>query len=631
MCCLLPILEESLLFTIYTITTVGYGHLETPDTPAFQLYTIFFIFIGVAILTTLVAQVYQCVAIEASRAAISTDSRSSMRIWLATQVERARHKQQNSLSRSPSETGSSYYHLESQFNATSLQSPGFDLETVEFWPHVIERLLYYWDNILTFFRENEVGRSLAVLLPFVGLIAVGALVIGPLEGWTVMESIYFSVVSLTTVGFGDYYPTRPASIWFCIMWLPFSIGFMSLYLGNVAAFYLRLSDKNIERIERSLRQEIQNRKEKAEKERLLVLERAMRGQDKKQLLHEPTSKHTNISKKSSTNGLNNLSDDVPHDLRLSVSDRMEFEKSTVSRAASEKPVQNAKGFGIIPIVDDSFLGNESESQSNKRTQDFGVFPPAVHRRKQIYLNSRQFSTRDPQSKIENDEKIGTSQPVVANSSLSVSSMATMKDVLRAIHQSNGLASFSRASSFEDDSQNPSWFHSGPESEFLSVRSSSTMKDSRSGSVLKPSFALRALVQERFAEIIAIDIAGYQSSIEIKEYTMSVTIKSLKQTADKWLVPRRARRAFRAVAFEALYFVGERDLIVQGADALLSLTPFEFHQIFSPLLAAFGDAETMEEWLVHTEVLADVDLRGTSIVDIDRFESSSFDALNRGSK
>jgi hypothetical protein len=176
-------------------------------------------------------------------------------------------------------------------------------------------------------------------------------------------------------------------------------------------------------------------------------------------------------------------------------------------------------------------------------------------------------------------------------------------------------------------QNPLWIHSGPESEFLSVRSSSTMKDSRSGSVLKPSFALRALVQERFAEIIAIDIAGYQSRIEIKEYTMSVTIKSLKQTADKWLVPRRARRAFRAVAFEALYFVGERSLITQGADALFLLTPFEFHQIFSPLVAAFGDAETMEDWLLHTDVLADVDLRGTNIVNMEHLESSSFETVD----
>ena len=83
---------------------------------------------------------------------------------------------------------------------------------------------------------------------------------------------------------------------------------------------------------------------------------------------------------------------------------------------------------------------------------------------------------------------------------------------------------------------------------------------------------------------------------------------MKDTADKWSVPRRARKAFRAVAFEVLYFVGEHGLITRGADALYDLSPFEFHGLFSPLLAAMGDADTMEGWLASTDVLAEVDLK-----------------------
>ena len=89
--------------------------------------------------------------------------------------------------------------------------------------------------------------------------------------------------------------------------------------------------------------------------------------------------------------------------------------------------------------------------------------------------------------------------------------------------------------------------------------------------------------------------------------MTVTIDVLKKVADKWLIPRRARKAFRAVSFEALYFVGEHGLITRGAEALFSLSPIEFHQIFSPLLASFGDAESMEAWLESTQPLTDVDL------------------------
>lgn len=125
---------------------------------------------------------------------------------------------------------------------------------------------------------------------------------------------------------------------------------------------------------------------------------------------------------------------------------------------------------------------------------------------------------------------------------------------------------------------------------------------------KPSFPLRTLVQERMAHIIANDIAGYQSMEFKEEVMLSVTIKTFKEIADKWMIPRKARKAFQAVAFEALFFVGERNLIVHGADALLDLGPLEFHGLFSSLLAAMGDADTMEGWLACTDVLADVEFK-----------------------
>ena len=66
--------------------------------------------------------------------------------------------------------------------------------------------------------------------------------------------------------------------------------------------------------------------------------------------------------------------------------------------------------------------------------------------------------------------------------------------------------------------------------------------------------------------------------------------------------------FRAVAFETVWFVGEHDLICHGAQALFRLTPLEFHQLFAPLVAALGDATTMEDWMEATQVLADVELK-----------------------
>lgn len=473
-------LEESLFFGIYTITTVGYGNLDNPETPAFQIYTIFFILIGTATLTIMVAQLYQCLALEAGRAQHSRDKTEMMRRGLDI----------------------------SQKNNIIIQRVP-----------LIDRFFRCFDVILSFLMTNEYGRALSVLFPLVTLIALGATVVGLLEGWTAVESIYFAVVSLTTVGFGDYFPTRTPSRLFCIIWLPFSVGFMSLYLGNIAAFYIRLSDRNIARIERQLRRKIDALKQRSQMEKEAVRQRALRGQG----------------------------------LVLSNFNALPTDEMTLETNAEQEPAE-----GLERPRSSSTIQNE--------------------RRKRVIRNH-----------LGQVKKTG-------DGSL-VSSMSTMKDVIRAVHAN--LRS------------SPEGITAGPESEYLSFHSSRVMSASSlmrgQPSVRKPSFALRVLVQERFAEIIAREVAGYQSEIAIKDSTLTVTIDTLKSTTEKWLIPRKARRAFRAVAFEALFFVGEHGLITQGSDALYALNPFEYHGLFAPLLAALGDADTMEAWLRQTDILAEYDL------------------------
>jgi hypothetical protein len=120
----------------------------------------------------------------------------------------------------------------------------------------------------------------------------------------------------------------------------------------------------------------------------------------------------------------------------------------------------------------------------------------------------------------------------------------------------------------------------------------------------PSLALRFLVEKRLARIVATEVAGFESSMQIKGCTFFVTINSLKGTAEKWHIPRRARSAFRASAFESLFFVGEREIISDGLDGFLKLNPYEFNDLFRPFVMALGDKETMEAWLACTEVLVD---------------------------
>jgi Ion channel len=535
------------------------GHLQTPETPVFQLYTIFFIFIGIATLTIMVAQVYQCIALEASRAQHSRDQSELARrgmdmliktTMLGTVGSSSPTSSLHAAASAAAQGGAGVGGVQRRLSQDDHDMVGISIPPVP-W---IDRVFRLLERIKIFFVTNEFGRSISVLFPFAGLILIGAIVIGPIEGWTPIESIYFAVVSLTTVGFGDYYPTRTASVWFCIVWLPFSIGFMSLFLANVAAFYIRLSDKNIERIERHLRRRIARAKLDAEREKREARRRALRGQEPRR---PPASIEMGAATSSAETGRGSFDtdEDSNHDM------------------------------------DDS--NHSGSSGGGSRERDLISAQANWTRRDRVLHNSR--ARAEEGRKMDGNDSDDSEETIQPRGSR----MATMKAVLETVY-----ANMSHASS--------NAFRYGPDSEFLSIRSNQKLyKHSlRDSTLRKPSFALRVLVQERLAEIIATEIAGNQNNVEIKDNTLIVTISLLKQAADKWLIPRRARKAFRSVSFEVLYFVGEHGLITRGADALYEdLTPFEFHGLFAPFLAALGDAETMETWLSSTEMLAEVDLRG----------------------
>lgn len=80
-------------------------------------------------------------------------------------------------------------------------------------------------------REPE-GK---VLLVAVGVtLAIGTFVYMTLEGWTPIDALYFSVVTLATVGFGDLHPTTDAA-------KLFTVGYILAGVGIIAAFASELA------------------------------------------------------------------------------------------------------------------------------------------------------------------------------------------------------------------------------------------------------------------------------------------------------------------------------------------------------------------------------------------------------
>jgi voltage-gated potassium channel Kch len=72
------------------------------------------------------------------------------------------------------------------------------------------------------------------------------------EGWSIIDSLYFSAITLTTVGYGDLSPTRPGTKVFTIVFIIVGIGILLAFVKLVAKHALQAGSLR-ERLERRRR------------------------------------------------------------------------------------------------------------------------------------------------------------------------------------------------------------------------------------------------------------------------------------------------------------------------------------------------------------------------------------------
>ncbi|CAJ1955677.1 unnamed protein product [Cylindrotheca closterium] len=458
-------LPDTILFAVYSATSAGYGHVDIPSTPLFQMVDTCYVLVGIASLAIMVAQVYQFLLLEASRA---QDNRR------AAELARSAKSDDSSNNR----FGDSLWKL--------------------------------IDRTRSFFRETMAGRILSVFLPLAFLALSGACAIGYIEGWTFVECIYFGVISLTTTGYGDYYPTKTSSILLCAVWLPFNIVFTSIYMGSVAKWYLRISSKGIQHIRTKMQDDIVRR--------------------------QPL----------------NLFSTTPSIEQIEILD-VEVGAEPVIHEVSE----NSDSADTSTIHDDKESSKSSEED-------------------------------DPTSEKELLAIAADGGTLVVFENLN-STLITMSDVIKAVETSTATDLFQPVIQSEiADSQRAIAFQEAVHCE----------------SSKQPCFKLRVLVQQRLAEIIANDLVGGEHLVDVQDTMIVVQIGQWKEVVAKWRIPSGAWKAFRAATLDAIMLAGERNLIRQGPGALFQLSPDEFHSIFSSLVAAMGDAETLQGWLNSTEHLTE---------------------------
>ena len=103
---------------------------------------------------------------------------------------------------------------------------------VGFVINLVKLLSSIWYGV----KSDEEFRILIFVL--ITLIAGGTIFYSSVEGWEVIDSLYFSVMTMSTIGYGDFHPTTTLSKLFTITYALLSIGVFVAVVTKIVAVIL---------------------------------------------------------------------------------------------------------------------------------------------------------------------------------------------------------------------------------------------------------------------------------------------------------------------------------------------------------------------------------------------------------
>ena len=201
---------DSLYFAVVTVTTVGYGDLR-PTTSSSQAFTSFFALYGICIIAAglgiigqrLVEQQQEVYGMRRERA-----KRRLVRIF-------------SSVGKSD-ETSASVINNHQYTGAADIEVGC--MSTLR--------------DTLTIVRK---------VLPLVILVFSLATLIGWFEGWSFGASIYYGIITTTSIGYGEITPSTPAMRLLAVFFIPASVAVIGQILGMIAGSRLKREARTAEK------------------------------------------------------------------------------------------------------------------------------------------------------------------------------------------------------------------------------------------------------------------------------------------------------------------------------------------------------------------------------------------------
>ena len=88
----------------------------------------------------------------------------------------------------------------------------------------------------------------ALLYILVALLLTGTIYYSAVEGWRIIDAIYFCIMTISTIGYGDFTPKKDVSKIFTII---FAIGGIGVFVGVVTKVARGLTQRRLEKKENS--------------------------------------------------------------------------------------------------------------------------------------------------------------------------------------------------------------------------------------------------------------------------------------------------------------------------------------------------------------------------------------------
>ena len=223
---------DSLFFAVSTFTTCGYGDLE-PSTTAGQVFTIFFAIYGVIILGVFIGIVGSFISDHQRNVTLTNREGYGDQVLetLFAGMDEA------------SGTASTNDGTPPSSGADGTHPTPARKKHRHRYTYREAREDFLGDQITL---ADDVWFVLRSECKPILLVAIGALILGIRERWTITSILYFCVMAASTTGYGDYTPKTQSDKVYCIFFYPLAVCVFGEVLARIAGVYMQRKQRHAE-------------------------------------------------------------------------------------------------------------------------------------------------------------------------------------------------------------------------------------------------------------------------------------------------------------------------------------------------------------------------------------------------